>query len=163
MTFESNTNSYRKAPLKKVTDRNRNVGLTGVMFFVFFLFSTLSQAQFGKVIHQSFELDGINEVELKVSGDTELISWASSSILIETNIKLANSNEFMLDHFIEEGRYEVLEESDSEIMTLESKAQKRNPIKTKNGIVDETVSVKIYVPEDFSIDDNRLVRKKTEE
>ena len=60
----------------------------------------------------------------------------------------------ILKHFINQGRYEIIENNSDSAIELSLKEVDRRPIRTKNGEATETINIKIYVPEDCIV--NRL-------
>ena len=54
-------------------------------FFLIFFFQVAS-AQLTKVLHQTFEIDSVENVSISVVGEYEIEKWAGNNILTETKI-----------------------------------------------------------------------------
>lgn len=129
------------------------------IFVLLFCVTTIASAQYSKVLHQNFDVEDIQEVSLDIQGEPTVENWAGNVIMIETTVKLSNATKAILNHFIDNGRYEVEENKSVSSLALHSKDKKRAPIQSKTGVCEELVDVKIYVPEEFEIsNDSRLIR-----
>lgn len=123
-----------------------------------FLFTSIS-AQVKKIIHQSFEIEKLDNIKLDLVGDYEVIEWAGNSILIETNIELYSASRDIYNALKEVGRYEVIADTSTNLIQLSAFDKERKPIRTKKGECFEIIRVRVLVPEDFDIiDKNTLVR-----
>lgn len=125
--------------------------------FSLLLFSVLlcpaANAQLEKLLHQTFETKGVQEITLDLSGNEITVeSWAGNLIMTETKITLENATPAILEHFIKMGRYEVLENrpEGATSLTLVSKDKERRAIKSTKGEFKETVNVRVFMPEFFS-------------
>ncbi len=119
-------------------------------------------------MHQSFEIEELDQIKLDLVGEYEIVEWAGNSILIETNIELYSASRDIYNFFKEQGRYDVEADSSANLINLKSVDKVRKPIKTRKGECFEIIRVRVLVPEDFNIiDQNTLVRaeptKKEEE
>ncbi len=126
-----------------------------IVFFSVFV-SQIAIAQLSKVIHQTFEIDSIQNLTIKLVGEYKLEKWAGNTILTETKVKIYNTTPGDFKYFIEEKkRYEIVAELNGTIGTLFSFDSKRSSIKNKKTGEEsyETVKVKIFVPDDFNLDD----------
>lgn len=131
-----------------------------VCLFFFAYFSSTSNAQLEKVIHQTFEIGEANNIALDLVGTYEIEPWAGNNILTETKIQMFNASPAILNHFVKEKRYEIQVESEGISLKLISFDKERRAIKYKEGECSEIVNVRIFVPEDFEkIDKSHLVRK----
>lgn len=134
--------------------------LLALSLYLFFS-SSFASAQVKKIVHQSFEIEGIDNVKLDLAGDYEVVTWAGNSILIETNIELYSASRDIYNHFKKEGRYDVEADTSTNLIVLKSLDKERKPIKTSKGECFEIVRVRILIPEDFNIlDKTSLVRKE---
>jgi hypothetical protein len=129
--------------------------------FVLLVFAQFAAtAQLEKTIHQAFDIGNRNTVALDLYGEYSIEPWAGNNILIETNVLLYNSTSSVLKHFVEKDlRYNI--ESDttvSETLRLFSHDKKRISLRTKTGAEStEVITTKVFVPEDFVIQDQRLL------
>lgn len=109
------------------------------------------QAQLQKIIHQTFSVDEFNAIEFDLYGTFELESWAGNEILTETQIKLYRANSAILEHFVDAGRYKILEEVNGETIRLSSQDKERKPIRVREGEESsEEVVLRIYIPDTFA-------------
>jgi hypothetical protein len=121
-----------------------------VLLFALLFPAVLMQAQLQQIIHQSFALDEMNEINLDLYGEYEIEMWPGSEILTETKIKLTNAKNSILKYLIENKRYAVkLDTIDERIVTLLSSDQERRAIKTSKGTCVEEISIRIFMPDFF--------------
>ncbi len=121
----------------------------------------LSSGQVKKILHQSFEIEELNNIQLDLVGDYEIVEWAGNAILIETSIELYSASKDIYNFFKKEGRYDVKADTLDNAILLSSFDKERKPIKTKKGECFEIIRVRVLVPEDFDIlDQNNLIRKE---
>lgn len=121
-----------------------------VLLFALLFPAVLMQAQLQQIIHQSFALDEMNEVNLNLYGEYEIEMWPGSEILTETKIKLTNAKNSILKYLIENKRYAVkLDTIGERVVTLLSSDQERRAIKTSKGTCVEEISIRIFMPDFF--------------
>ncbi|MBK8567496.1 MAG: hypothetical protein IPN76_30310 [Saprospiraceae bacterium] len=111
-------------------------------------------------MHQAFDLGDRATVSLDLYGEYTIEPWAGNNILIETNVLLYNSTSSVLKHFVEKDlRYAI--DSDTTVsgtILLASHDKKRISLRTKTGAEStEVITTKVFVPEDFIIQDQRLL------
>ena len=135
---------------------------SAILILISLLFAQTTFAQLEKSIHQTFELDTFNQVNINLQGEVEIEKWAGNTIMAETKIKLYDASAGILSYFVKEGRYEIISHASGTQIELKSKDVVRKPIQTKNGQCFEEVMVKIYMPEDFESDDSDLWTRKEE-
>ncbi len=128
--------------------------------FFFFLSQSFLFGQLEKTIHQTFPIDNPNQISLELFGDYELITWAGDNILTETNIQLYDASKGILKHFLEEGRYDILQDSASALgVILRSKDVERNSVKTSHGECYEFTMIKVFIPENYAVIDQKTLIK----
>lgn len=121
-----------------------------ILLFVLLFPAVLMQAQLQQIIHQSFAVDEMNEINLDLYGEYEIEMWPGSEVLTETKIKLTNAKNSILKYLIENKRYAVkLDTIDERIVTLLSSDPERREIKTSKGICVEEISIRIFMPDFF--------------
>ena len=137
-----------------------------IVFFSFFMFQ-IANAQLTKVLHQTFEIDSVENISISIVGEYELEKWAGNNILTETKVEIYDTTPGTFKYIIEElKRYEIVAEIDNTKASLFSFDSKRAPIKKSDAKDDESynesfelVKVRIFVPDDFNIENpNNLVR-----
>ena len=127
---------------------------------IFLLFSLSTQAQLERVIHQTFEIkEEVNAVSLDLLDSYEIEKWAGNNIMTVAKIELTGGANHILDFFVKEGRYEMEMKEEETKATLTNILKERKEMNWKNGLVFELVTIKMYVPEDFDLAGEQLIRK----
>ena len=139
-------------PLSSLKTKTRTIMTT--LLYTFVYLASLYTPASAQVIHQSFELGEVKSITLNLNIPYEVETWAGNTILTETKIKMENIPPNILKHFIAQGRYEIVNYTTPTEMELQLKEANRRPIRTKNGEAEETINVRIFVPEDCTV--NRL-------
>ena len=134
--------------------------MKNLSIIIFLLFSISAQAQLERVIHQTFEIkDEVNTVALDLLDSYEIEKWAGNNIMTVAKIELTGGANHILDFFVKEGRYEMEMKDEETSAALSTIKKERKEMNWKNGLVYELVTIKMYVPEDFDLAGNQLVRK----
>lgn len=131
--------------------RTKTKTLMVTMLYTFMYLCTTYSPASAQVIHQSFEIGDRKAITLSLDIPYEVETWAGNTVLTETKIKMENIPPNILKHFINEGRYEIVENLTETSMDLKLKEMKRRPIRTKKGEADEQINIRIFVPEDCNI------------
>ena len=127
---------------------------------ILLLFSLSTQAQLERVIHQTFEIkEEVNAVSLDLLDSYEIEKWAGNNIMTVAKIELTGGANHILDFFVKEGRYEMEMKEEETKATLTNILKERKEMNWKNGLVFELVTIKMYVPEDFDLAGEQLIRK----
>ena len=114
-----------------------------------FSVSTPLWSQWREILHQTFAVDTIFEVQLDVFGDYELEMWAGNTIMTETNVELDCGSKGILKFLIEQGRYELEGTGEGKNLLIVSKDKVRNPLRNNDKDCSESVSLRIFIPEKF--------------
>ncbi len=115
-----------------------------------FLMPSLGQGQNEKVIHQAFDLNGIDHLSVDLVGALEIEFWAGDNALSETKIQLYDAPGHVLKFFIEERkRYEILEARNETSLTLSSNDPVRDPIRYRETTCFESVKLRLFIPDSF--------------
>lgn len=133
---------------------------TLLLAFTLSFFSLNCFGQLEKTIHQTFDLEGVEAVQLELYGVYTIVPWAGNNILVETKIQLYNSSESVLKHFIDKDkRYFIEADTLSEVqLKLFSHDMKRSSLRTKTGAESvENVETRIFIPENFVIKDEKTL------
>ncbi|MEM8528109.1 MAG: hypothetical protein AAGG68_25930 [Bacteroidota bacterium] len=143
----------------------------GLFFILFLLASSMASAQFRKVLHKTFELKKAPEINLDITGDeVEIESWSGNVIMTETTVHIGKGSKSMLNHFTEQGRYDILstDPDSTVIIVITSKVKDREEVKLRKWVneeevevpISETVHVKVFIPEEYeSQDESRTIWK----
>ena len=112
-------------------------------------FGTTLFGQLKETIHQTFEIDDAQSINLDLAGDFEIIKWAGNTLMSKTYIELSDARPSILNYYLKEGRYELLGNASGELFSLVAKDKNRRAIKYKDLTCYEYTKVVIYVPDDF--------------
>jgi hypothetical protein len=124
------------------------------------VWSMIANAQLEKTIHQTFSVDEAHALSIDLASDFEVILWSGDHILSETNIQLYDASEGIFEHFLKEGRYDILADSASQQLNLHSRDMERKPIRTKKTECFEQVKVRLFVPDTFAVLDKHNLSRK---
>lgn len=132
-----------------------------LLVFLTSLYSITLFAQIEKTIHQTFTVTEAQQIEVNLPVNYEFTTWPGDAILVETNIKLEQATTPILNYAIENGRYQVtLEDKGGGSFLMSYKNPSRQKLKTKFGECTETVTIRIFVPEQFDqASQAQLIRK----
>lgn len=122
---------------------------------------TTAHAQLEKVLHQTFEIGDVAEIKLDFYGEYQIELWVGENVMTETQIQLTGASPAILKHFVEKARrYDVEMEIQDGVARFYSFDKERPGIRTRESVCDEKVQMRIFVPDDFKIVDQKtLVRK----
>lgn len=143
-----NTSSQSFSPRYGRKTKTRTVMITLLYTFVYFFSVFQTSAQ---VIHQSFDMGERKSITVSIDIPYEVETWPGNTILTETKVQMENISPSILKHFIKQGRYEIVEQASDNSIELKLKELDRRPIRTKNGDAVETIKMKIFVPENCSV------------
>jgi len=142
------------SPLSNLKTKTRTIMTTLLYTFVYLASLYTPIPSSAQVIHQSFEVGERNAITLSLDAPYEVETWAGNTILTETKVKMENIPPNILKHFINQGRYEIVENLSDTSIELHLKEANRRPIRTKNGEATESINIRIFVPENCTV--NRL-------
>jgi hypothetical protein len=132
--------------------------------FTFIAYFIVNQVfgQLEKTIHQTFNVTDATNIAVQVSGDFKVENWPGDAVLVETSIKLENATNAILKHVVETGRYTIVleDQGNGSNFLLKEQNTKRAKINTKNGLVNETIEIKIFIPSFFDISNPTLCTRK---
>ncbi len=130
----------------------------------FLLLANTADAQLQKILHQSFDIEEVTSISLDLYGEYELEKWAGNTILTETHIQLYDASPNIMDFYVKQGRYDMEGTLDGEHFKMISKDKVRKTLKTKEGECFEFIKLRIFIPEDFTIvDQKRLVKQSDQQ
>jgi hypothetical protein len=117
-------------------------------FILCFMLSVAVHAQSSKTIHQTFQLDGVSKVNINVVGSKiEMRETKGSRVMVEMTIKLSVPNDRLLDFVINNGRYDLLKETDNTSGELVISSKRGNNVLIVQGKeCFEEVSYVFYLP-----------------
>jgi hypothetical protein len=104
------------------------------------------------IFHKTVDLDSINQVSFDIytNDQFEVRPWPGDDILIETSVVLNNGEPHILKFFMKKLRWDLEPEVNGNQLKLESGDKVRRVVQGTEGSTSETVSIVIYMPEDFT-------------
>lgn len=103
-----------------------------------------------KMIHQAFDLNGVDHLSLDLVGEVEIEFWAGDNALSETRIQIWDAPPHVLNFFVvEKKRYEILETKNEKNLVLSANDPVRDPIRYKETTCFEAVKLRLFVPDSF--------------
>lgn len=142
------------SPLSNLKTKTRTKMTTLLYTFVYLASLYTPIPSSAQDFHKVFELGENNVLSLNLDAPYEVETWAGNTILTKTTVTFKNIPPNILEHFIKQGRYEIVENVTDTEIELSLKKLNRDPIRTKNGVAEETINIKIFVPENCTV--NRL-------
>ena len=132
------------------------------MVLVTIFFGTELFGQLKETVHQTFEIEDVQSINLDLAGDFEIVKWAGNTLMSKTYIELSDARPSILNFYLKDGRYELEGTSSGESFSLVSKDKNRHPIKYKELNCYEYTNVIIYVPDDFVENSKNTLVRQTE-
>ena len=125
---------------------------------------TTLAAQLKETVHQTFEIDEVQSINLDIAGDFEIVKWAGNTLMSKTYIELSDAKPSILNYYLKEGRYELEGNATGESFSLVAKDKVRKAIRFKDLTCYEYTNVVIYVPDDFvEVSKTSLVRQSEDQ
>jgi len=113
-------------------------------------FAVRAPGQVQRILHQEFALsDSITEIKAELYGDYKVETWPGNNILLESQIKLYNASEGIIEHLMEIGRYELLSEYQGTTLFLTARDLEHQTITTSRGESFEDLQQRLFIPADF--------------
>lgn len=78
------------------------------IYLLLFLIPTIGFAQQQKTLHQTFEIEEVERLNIELYDEVEVEKWEGNTILTETKIEVHDATKGIFNHFVKEGRYEIL-------------------------------------------------------
>ncbi len=79
-----------------------------INFLLLLLIPTLGLAQQQKTLHQTFEIEEVERLNFDLYDEIEVEKWEGNTVLTETKIEVHDATKGIFNHFVKEGRYEIL-------------------------------------------------------
>lgn len=112
-----------------------------------------ARGQYVSSIHETIEADSASAITLDFVGEVEAFNWPGNTVLVETDVRMFNTTEGAFNFFVEEDeRYAVASELRGGTLRIYNAKPERRPIKSRRGLAEEEVKVRIHVPDRFAID-----------
>lgn len=132
-------------------------------FSIVILLSFLSNvltAQVEKSLYQTMDISDVTkQINFDFPDSCEIVLWKNEGkIMFETCLFMETSNAEILNMLIKEGRYNIVEDSNSIIKTIKFATMRPIIKNSQSKIINEKVFVRVYVPEEFIVK-NTIVYK----
>ena len=132
-------------------------------FSIVILLSFLSNVLTAQVVKSIYQTMDISDVTKQINFDfpdsCEIVLWKSEGkMMFETCVFMETSNAEILNMFIKEERYNIVEDSNSIVKTIKFATIRPIIKNSQSKIIKEKVFVRVYVPEEFMVK-NTIVYK----
>lgn len=81
---------------------------TYIYTLLLLLIPSIGSAQQQKTLHQTFEIEEVERLNFDLYGEIEVEKWEGNTVLTETKIEVHDATKGIFNHFINEGRYEII-------------------------------------------------------
>lgn len=122
-------------------------------FLCFFLCLTgLFSQDPADIYYRTFPMDSIDQLTISTFANdkVEIKEWPGNHLMIETSIMLYNGRQNILEFFKEEGRWDFNSQLSGKQLSISPKDNERRQASGEKGVMEDDVSIVIYVPEDFT-------------
>lgn len=116
----------------------------------------------GKTFSKSYNISGINQVNLDLPGIVEVRVSDVPSLRIEIAVALPNGSDAMLNELSTVGRYNLTSKTESNLMLL-SAPNLQKQVKVKGEVLKENISYIVFAPRNLTVqmtDVAELAQKK---
>lgn len=118
------------------------------LLLTLFAYNTTCSGQSSKTIHQTFQVDNAQKININVVGTkVEMRETKGSRVMVEVSVKLSVPNDRLLDFVINNGRYDLNRELNSASGELTISSKKTNNVLIVQGKeCYEEISYVFYLP-----------------
>jgi len=104
------------------------------------------------IFHRTVDVDEVNRISFKVypQDQVEYRSWPGDDLLIETSVEIKNVKQDILDFYMRQNRYLLKPRVEGDQMDVVSFDTTRRQVKGTEGSAQESVTIVVYLPEDFA-------------
>ncbi len=122
--------------------------------------SNVSTAQVEKSFYQTMDISDVTkQINFNFPDSCEIVYWRNEGkMMFETYLAMETSNAEVLNIFIKEGRYNIVEDSNSIVKTINFATIRPILKNSQNKIIKEKVFVRVYVPEEFKVKNNSVFK-----
>ena len=136
-------------------------------FSIVILLSFLSNvltAQVERSIYQTMDISDVTkQINFDFPDSCEIILWKNEeTMMFETCVSMETSNAEILNMFIKEERYNIVEDSNSIVKTIKFATMRPIIKNSQSKIIKEKVFVRVYVPEEFMVKNTIVYKIDTE-
>ena len=136
-------------------------------FSIVILLSFLSNVLTAQVVKSIYQTMDISDVTKQINFDfpdsCEIVLWkCEGKMMFETCVSIETSNAEILNLFIKEERYNIVEDSNSIVKTIKFATMRPIIKNSQSKIIKEKVLVRVYVPEEFMVKNTIVYKIDTE-
>ncbi len=110
--------------------------------------------------HETFALDSVQLIELRLYDDYQTIPWGGNRLMVQTTVDLYGCREHILDFFHEQERYAVRDTTIDRQLILSSVDTERKLALVKGKECYEQVTMRVFLPENFIADGLHRFRRQ---
>lgn len=108
------------------------------------------QSQWKRLLHQAFELpDSVCLVDIDLPWAYEVELWPTNSMMAETTLEVDNTSENILNGLMKQNRYSYKLHCQGGTCLLVPILRPFLPLQTAQGVMQETLKARIFLPDDF--------------
>lgn len=111
---------------------------------------TIATSQAEKTLVKSFNLKGMQVVELDLDGDIEVREWDNTIMRIQLTIMIERGNDSTLKSLVRAGRYNLYSEIGDEDFKIFAPGTKKE-MKVGSQELNENISYTVYAPENVIV------------
>lgn len=122
--------------------------------------STVLTAQIERSIYQTMDISDVTkQINFDFPDSCEIVLWKhEGKMMIETCVSMEVSNAEILNMFVKEERYKIVEDSSSIVKTIKFATLRPILKNAQSNIINEKVFVRVYVPEAFMVKNNSVYK-----
>ncbi|MCB0635383.1 MAG: hypothetical protein KDC54_02135 [Lewinella sp.] len=129
--------------------------LLAVLFAGLLTLPLVGSAQVQEKLYWTFPIDSVTAIQLDLADGFQAKTWAGNQVMVTTEVNLYNASQGMLDHFVESGRYGLLDSLRNGELRLWAEQPQRAPISRSGNVCREDVKIEIFIPRTFVTTDER--------
>lgn len=108
------------------------------------------QTPWKRLLHQSFDLpDSVCLVDIDLPWNYEVERWPTNAFMVETTLEVANASETVLNGVLKQNRYAYKLYCQGGTCALMPVLRSFLPMQTTQGVMQETLKARIFLPDDF--------------
>lgn len=119
--------------------------------------SACGQTQWKRLLHQSFDLpDSVCLVDIDLPWHYDVERWPTNAFMVETTLDVENASETVLNGLLKQNRYAYKLYCQGGTCLLMPVLRPFLPLQTTQGVIQETLKARIFLPDDFERAGNHL-------
>lgn len=122
-----------------------------VLLLVAVAFSGQAQAPAERTMFKSFNLNGKNQILLRLPGNIDVKNWDNPTVKIEITVSLPNGNTAMLTNLADVGRYNLSAKTEGTTLVISADNLYRI-IKVQGQDLKENITFQVFVPKSVPVE-----------